>query len=307
MKSILFRSLLTLTIASSSFYSFSQLSISIAIDENRSAEAYHVAWGEENAYEAKKKARAALKADGHEKLTAQPCNSCGHDLEAGVYVLLKVKYKIYDGTERIGYGLGASESSYVEAEANAEQNLKTYHSSWKSSDGYDVEKKGKFGKGIFNGAGEKLMIVVFAHKDGESIEFDRALQLWEHHEAYEVLQGKFKSIYGDDYIERTLVLDKDDLGAAVEFSKTVNGKTIKTISLIKNTSDEDLATTIEFKKNKDGYTQHKILTQVAEKDDISYMQQLMNLAITFLREHEEDVDDSKLEIKGRQACMCIRG
>ena len=107
-----------------------QLGIAVAKDKNNSAIRYSVSTGGGSIWKAQDHARNTLKKQGYKKINTQTGNAkVGHDLASGVYGVVKVRYKL-NRKWRTSYGLGASSSSYAEAERRAVKNLSTYDWSW---------------------------------------------------------------------------------------------------------------------------------------------------------------------------------
>lgn len=122
-----------------------QIGIAVAKNSNNSAIEWRINWGSGSAWDCKMKAKKYLTNKGHQKVSTQDGNSCcGHNISSGYYVVVKSRYKIYDNSYKTSYGLGASSSSYSDAEMKAVKNLTTYNWSWKKRYGYSVEKKGSF-------------------------------------------------------------------------------------------------------------------------------------------------------------------
>ena len=68
----------------------------------------------------------------------------GHHLNSGYYVVVRNKMKIYDGSWKVTFGLGASDVSYGEAEKRAVSNLAQYNWSWNKKYGYTIDHKDTF-------------------------------------------------------------------------------------------------------------------------------------------------------------------
>lgn len=122
-----------------------QIGIAVAEDENGSSIKWQVVWNKGNSFETEQAAKRMLKAEGYDKVyTLSGGEKRGHHLTSGYWVVVEANHKIYDGTFKRSYGLGASSSSYSEAEQRAVSNLSQYDGSWDKSDGYEVDKRGVF-------------------------------------------------------------------------------------------------------------------------------------------------------------------
>ncbi len=118
-----------------------QIAIAVAHDDNGSSIHWQVAWN--RGWETESVAKKMLTDMGYKNVyTLTGGEKRGHNLTTGYWVVVEAKHKIYDGTTKTSYGLGASLSSYTEAEVRAVSNLSQYDASWKISDGYIVSKKG---------------------------------------------------------------------------------------------------------------------------------------------------------------------
>lgn len=126
-----------------SYSTTAQIGIAVAKDRNGSSVKWQLAYNHETKTE--NVARQQLKSKGYEKvynLTGGKLR--GHNLTGGYWVVVKANRKNYNGTVITSFGLGASSSSYSEAEERALSNLSQYDWSWKQSDGYVIAKKGTF-------------------------------------------------------------------------------------------------------------------------------------------------------------------
>lgn len=123
-----------------------QIGLAVAKDKKGSALRWQVSWGNGSAWDCKMAARKILKNKGYDKISTQDCvEKCGHGIKSGYYVVIEAKHKIYDGTTKTSYGLGASSSSYGDAEKKAAINLGIYDWSWnKNKHGYSVVKRGSY-------------------------------------------------------------------------------------------------------------------------------------------------------------------
>ncbi len=123
-----------------------QAQIGIAIAKQKgSAVEWRISWGNGDAWDCKMAAKKYLQKKGYSNVATQDCNTkCGHSISSGYYVVVKARHKIYDGSYKTSYGLGASTSSYSDAKTKAVKNLSIYDWSWKKSDGVSVEKQGTY-------------------------------------------------------------------------------------------------------------------------------------------------------------------
>ena len=107
-----------------------QVGIAVAKDDDHSTVRYCVSTGGGAAWRASDRARKTLKGEGYKKVFTQPGQvKAGHNIKSGVYVVVKVRYKL-NGRWRTSVGMGASESSYAEAEKRAVKNLSVHDWSW---------------------------------------------------------------------------------------------------------------------------------------------------------------------------------
>lgn len=136
--------LIVLFVISGMYKAQAQIGLAVA-KENGSVVEWRVAWNEGTAWDCKMAARKYLINKGHDNVYTQDGNDCcGHTTTSGYWVLVKGRGKSYDGTYKTEYGLGASSSSYADAETKAVKNLDTYANVWSRSDGYTVDRKGEF-------------------------------------------------------------------------------------------------------------------------------------------------------------------
>ncbi len=120
-----------------------QIGIAVAKDKNGSSIEWCVNWNE--GYKTESIAKQKLKSKGYTKVyTLTGGEERGHKLTSGYWVVVEAKYKMYDGIIRTSFGLGASSSSYSEAEQRAVSNLSQYDWSWKKSNSYRISKKATF-------------------------------------------------------------------------------------------------------------------------------------------------------------------
>lgn len=120
-----------------------QIGIAVAKDKNGSSIEWQVVWNK--GYKTESTARQNLKNKGYTKIsTLTGGKSRGHHLKSGYWVVVEAKHRIYNGTMKTSFGLGASSSSYREAERRAVSNLSQYDWTWKKSHGYSVSRRGTF-------------------------------------------------------------------------------------------------------------------------------------------------------------------
>lgn len=120
-----------------------QIAIAVAKDKKGSSLEWQVVWNE--GWKTESSARKKLRAKGYDKVTTLTGGSeRGHNLTSGYWVVVECKRKNYDGSWKTSFGLGASKSSYGEAERRAVSNLSQYDWNWKKSNGYNISKKGTF-------------------------------------------------------------------------------------------------------------------------------------------------------------------
>lgn len=123
-----------------------QIAIAIAKNDKGSALRWQISWGNGSLWDCKMAAKKALQNKGFKKVTTQDCiEKCGHGIKSGYYVVVEAKHKIYNETTKTSFGLGASSSSYGDAEKKAVINLGIYDWSWnKNKHGYSVVKRGTY-------------------------------------------------------------------------------------------------------------------------------------------------------------------
>lgn len=120
-----------------------QIGIAVAKDEKGSSLEWSVVWNK--GYQTESIAIQNLRDKGYKKVfSLTGGEKRGHKLESGYWVVVEATHKIYDGSLKTSFGLGASSSSYAEAEERAVSNLSQYDWSWKKSNGYSISKKGTF-------------------------------------------------------------------------------------------------------------------------------------------------------------------
>lgn len=120
-----------------------QIGIAVAKDEKGSSLEWNVVWNK--GYQTESIAIQNLRDKGYKKVfSLTGGEKRGHKLQSGYWVVVEATHKIYDGTLKTSFGLGASSSSYAEAEERAVSNLSQYDWSWKKSNGYTISKKGTF-------------------------------------------------------------------------------------------------------------------------------------------------------------------
>lgn len=125
------------------FNTNAQIGFAVAQDEKGSALEWHIIWNVGPYYKAASMARQKLKTKGYKTVYEQASTKSGHEIKNGYWVVIRAKYKVYNGM-KIGYGMGASATSYAEAERQAVKNLSTNNWSWKSNYGYDVDRRGTY-------------------------------------------------------------------------------------------------------------------------------------------------------------------
>jgi len=118
-----------------------QVGFAVAKDENGSA--LHWQWVKgETKSQAAREAERMLQNKGYKKIIQQACDDC--DLDSGYWVVVYSTWKIYDGSNKTGYGFGISTSSYTDAEQRAVKHLSRYNWSWsESKHGYKIDKSGR--------------------------------------------------------------------------------------------------------------------------------------------------------------------
>ncbi len=139
------KSILALVIISFIAYkkSNAQIAIAVAKDTKGSSLEWSIVWN--SGYNTEGQAIKSLENKGYEKVSVLTGGeSRGHKLKSGYWVVVQGSRTSYKGDKIISFGMGASESSYGEAEERAVSNLKQYDWSWKDSDGYKISKKGTF-------------------------------------------------------------------------------------------------------------------------------------------------------------------
>lgn len=109
-----------------------QIGIAVAKDENGSSVKWNVVWNQ--GYKTESIARQQLKDLGYTKVyTLTGGEKRGYKLESGYWVVVEARRKRYDGKMITSFGLGASATSYSEAEQRAVSNLSQYDWSWKKT------------------------------------------------------------------------------------------------------------------------------------------------------------------------------
>lgn len=122
-----------------------QLGFAVAKDENGSSIRWKIAFVQGNIFERGRTAVRRLESEGYKKVYNQTgSDKYGHDVATGYWVVVVAEHKIYDGSYKRSYGMGASSNSYSEAEKRATVNLSTYDWSWNRSNGYKVDRRGTY-------------------------------------------------------------------------------------------------------------------------------------------------------------------
>jgi hypothetical protein len=121
-----------------------QIGIAVAKDKNKSSIHWGIAFNHEHRTE--RVAREGLDNMGFTDVyTLTGGESEGHNLTSGYYVVVQGTSKCrVDGIMITSFGLGASSTSFAEAEERAVSNLGNYCSVWNEEDGYTISAKGTF-------------------------------------------------------------------------------------------------------------------------------------------------------------------
>ena len=141
MKNIIFTIMTVLFLGS--LTSNAQIAIAVAKNKKGSSLEWMVVWNQ--GWKTEGAAKKKLRAKGYDRVyTLTGGEKRGHNLTSGYWVVVEASHRIYDGTRKTSFGLGASKSSYGEAERRAVSNLSQYDWTWKKSHGYSVSKRGRF-------------------------------------------------------------------------------------------------------------------------------------------------------------------
>lgn len=119
----------------------SQIGLAAAKNENGSVIRWYVRTGESNYFSCQQEAKKRLQSMGYNNVSTYPGGDCcGHKIPGGYYVVVQSSYT-KNGRTKNSVGMGASASSYRQAEQRAVENLKTHDWGWSSSKGYKVMRR----------------------------------------------------------------------------------------------------------------------------------------------------------------------
>lgn len=194
-----------LVIGSLFLASLNQISAQIEIycvkDKDYSSIAYEVSINY-NSLEAKKQ----LEARGYDpkKISSQPGTIDTSGAKTGYYVVIRSSRDLGDNKQKISYGIGASKSSYIQAEKEAVKNIAAFDWDWKPKYNYEIIEKNTFD---VNAPRQSLILITFMSKDATGNKTVKNLK-YQYKSLTDKEYKQFKSRYASDIDGKEVIISR---------------------------------------------------------------------------------------------------